>query len=419
MKTERDIIFTEQALFAEWIGFHPAKVVDFNVFWTYLFEEEKVSTIAYRLKFFKKKSRGTNLFLWMDLLEEKFIIYLFLFKELSLKEIIQTGKWKEDFVLMTMRMHLGAPLKEKLSFRSSLDPLFFYKRSDWEKWLGSPIRELSTTSTEKFILDEQVFSSPYFKKWTYPILMSQKVKKAKGSNLKKILKGKFTFSYQFKFVREVLFFLLLSVGIISSLKWGNKMLQLSLSRKITFLDTDDTWTTQKNSFREENVAIDPSEMATFGSMQEVQQLPKKISNKERFSPETSVSEVAVNLIPKNLLQVKKEKSLYAESDKLVLHHSARGKKKSYRVLVNSADLQDFTTQIGPLIKSSQVTQAEQVELGKKLPGGLYYNLFIADEKISSFLQSLNEIAETSIYENETETVIPRGSGHLVIYVKEI
>ena len=249
--------------------------------------------------------------------------------------------------------------------------------------------------------------------------MSQKVKKAKGSNLKKILKGKFTFSYQFKFVREVLFFLLLSVGIISSLKWGNKMLQLSLSRKITFLDTDDTWTTQKNSFREENVAIDPSEMATFGSMQEVQQLPKKISNKERFSPETSVSEVAVNLIPKNLLQVKKEKSLYAESDKLVLHHSARGKKKSYRVLVNSADLQDFTTQIGPLIKSSQVTQAEQVELGKKLPGGLYYNLFIADEKISSFLQSLNEIAETSIYENETETVIPRGSGHLVIYVKEI
>ncbi|MFI5390555.1 MAG: hypothetical protein ACHQYQ_04265 [Bacteriovoracales bacterium] len=75
------------------------------------------------------------------------------------------------------------------------------------------------------------------------------------------------------------------------------------------------------------------------------------------------------------------------------------------------------TEIDNLLLKFNGTQVDSVKPGTYVPGGLYYNVLVPQEKIKEFLYHVMNTDEATLYETRTRLENPPGKGRVFIWIK--
>ena len=75
--------------------------------------------------------------------------------------------------------------------------------------------------------------------------------------------------------------------------------------------------------------------------------------------------------------------------------------------------------IKKVLKFFEVKKADNVEPGTKIPGGIYFNLYVARKQLTEFLSRVTKIEESTILESKTNRFPPKGPNKVFIWIKSI
>jgi hypothetical protein len=72
-----------------------------------------------------------------------------------------------------------------------------------------------------------------------------------------------------------------------------------------------------------------------------------------------------------------------------------------------------------LLTQYNVTQVDNVKPGQKVPGGMYYNIYVPRIKLKEFMAKVEEVDDTMVYETRTRGTNPPNQNRVFIWIKQI
>ena len=143
------------------------------------------------------------------------------------------------------------------------------------------------------------------------------------------------------------------------------------------------------------------------------------TEEERFDVESEVSLTSWDALPKNFDIADRERSDYEESGR-GYRESRYGNTKVYRVLMKSEDTLKAKSHLNKLLKKYQITQVDNVKPGMRVPGGIYYNLYVPLKHLKEFMAQATEGRDAVLYESRTRAKRnPPGKSKVFIWIKSI
>ena len=88
--------------------------------------------------------------------------------------------------------------------------------------------------------------------------------------------------------------------------------------------------------------------------------------------------------------------------------------------MRSVDSKDARSRLDTLLKTYNVTQVDNVKPGKRVPGGMYYNLYVPRPYLKEFLAQVMDVDDSTLYESRTRSERnPPGKNKVFIWVKSL
>ena len=397
---------------------------EFEEFWNIFFVEGlSLHQVTQRFDYATTESGIGSLHSWFDWLQEKFLCYVFIFKGLSIFQISQEtgippGKLANIFRILLIENfpHLQNGFNEKFGISDVIS-----------KNLSITYRQIA----KEFSIKEDVFSSvqddvmisleiTLYKEWKIFLTKLKKNFIHAHFNLVKIRRFS-SFKWQFKIFRDLVFLSSTCIGLIYGIRYVNHKYETSLVNKISVYEPQFKWSDKNLNFR--RIASDNSEQLRVGvkDIEEVDDALGEVDSyqEERFDVESEVSLTSWDALPKNFNIADREQSEYEESGS-GYRESRYGNTKVYRVLMKSEDVLKAKSHLDTLLKKYNVTQVDNVKPGMRVPGGIYYNLYVPIPHLKEFMAQALEGKDSVLYESRTRTKRnPPGKSKVFIWVKSI
>lgn len=384
---------------------------------TSIFEQmNKFELASYMLK-------SSPLYSWFHWIQERLLCYIFIYKEYSLENLSNEAQipintlassirnfFDEQFPLyedeINQKFLLGNLLSENASL--TINDLSFLNK---ESIRGSIDDEVMTHLEVTLYKDFERFLS-YLKDKT--IVSSIDIHE---------VKNKITFKKQIQFFQELVLLFLIGGVLIFGLKVGNKWYEEYLSKKITlyepdYFGKDAPFTLLSKGNQEKDLKLSFKELEKLEALE-----TKDVFNDNapglRFDTESEVVVTSVDSLPKDFDVVSLDQSQYEESKKGGYRSSVVGRKKAYRVMMTSVYPDALKNKLNDLLDFYGAEQVDTVEPGTKIPGGIYYNLYVPSAHLKEFLSKLNFVEETTILESSSTFGGPQDKNKVFIWVKTI
>lgn len=207
------------------------------------------------------------------------------------------------------------------------------------------------------------------------------------------------------------FFALLGYG----LHRGKRLYEKYLEKKLSVEYPELQWKGPPAAFDQYSVEAEEHDLQNF---KELKELEDNTPNEESESSggESDLLIASLDQVPQSLSYASGEKSDYEELTKGGLRGLGTG---SFRVMMNSHDIDRIHQSMDVLIEDFSAKPASQVEPGKRIPGGRYYHLFVKESLASRFLNQVVKLDDTKIYRGRNTQKIPKGYIRVFIWVKSI
>lgn len=400
---------------------------DFKEFWTLLFHEGTSYTDQFtKLRNISSKLKSGPLISWFSWLHNEFICYLFIFKGYSLKQLKKTTNLDYPILSLVLRdffleryPHLEDEINEILQINNIISGDINLNYEEIKSITFSDV-------TERGISGEEVLNS--LEVTLYPdwrsLFNSLKSEKEDKGVLVKDLSKKASFSKQIKFLRELTVLFILGGIIIAGIKFGNKYYEDYLAKKIS-LYVPNFFELEKNLTFKSNNPLDKKEVElSFKELEKLEQLESKqifeeTKVQQRFDVESDVVLTSVEALPKDFEVANMEQSNYEEKRKGGYRDSRYGRRKAYRIMMTSIDPVKTKKEIINLLNFYDVQKADNVEPGTKIPGGVYFNLYVSVKQLTEFMSRVTKIEESTILESKTNRFPPKGTNKVFIWIKSI
>lgn len=407
-----------------WEGRYLEEFIDF---WDLLFKQETSYAEQFeKLQLLRKRLSSGPLISWFKWIDEHFICYLFIFKNLSINDLKFLTKRSYSDVSLILRdfflerhPHLEDDINNTFQVNSITSPNVNLDFSELKKMIHLDLEE-------KGVIGEEVLSNleiTLYPDWreTYNFLKS----KEKISNISvQDFTKKATFKKQIKFMRELTILFIIGGIIIAGIKFGNKYYEEYLEKKIS-LFVPSFFDLEKNlSFKSSNPLTKENVELSFKELEKLEKLEsKKIFEdakvQQRFDVESDVVLTSVESLPKDFAVANLEQSNYEETRKGGYRNSRFGRRKAYRIMMTSIDPSETKRKIKKVLNFFEVQKADNVEPGTKIPGGIYFNLYVARKQLTEFLSRVTKIEESTILESKTNRYPPKGTNKVFIWIKSI
>ena len=239
------------------------------------------------------------------------------------------------------------------------------------------------------------------------------------------IKSNLSFSRQLKVVREILIFLLIGLGLVYGIQKLNLKWEKSILEQISIYEPQLQWLDTTLSFQESTENVKKDFELGAREIEEVETKENNFDNLSfddeiRYEEESDVVLTSWDSLPKDFDTVNLEQSDYEELKKRGYRDSRYGNTKVYRVLMRSVDAFSSKERLDVLLKKYEVTRVDNVKPGKKVPGGMYYNLYVPREYLKEFMAQVMEFDDAVLYESRTRTGRnPPGKNKVFIWVKNI
>jgi len=402
----------------------------FSGFWESFFKDQiEPKELGERFDYAKKIAKSGPLISWLVWLFEKFISYIFINKNLSVREISLLFDLQERYVSTVLRDHLIKVypqfedlINEKFQISNARSQNLFMTFDQIEGTLGEGARSKGT-------FDDDILASmevTIYPDW--PNLVKELRKdilslKVDFENLRK----KTSFKKQVRFMQEVIILLLIFSVIVFALKNTNKWYEDYLVNKITLFEPNFFWLDKSLTYQEQDllaqqrIDLSNKELDDLEKI-EAQQVFQDEKFDSRYDPESDVVVLdSVENVPKTFGEAETEQSEYEENKKGGYRDSsyASSNKKAYRILMASVEAIEMKNNILPLLQKYGIAQVDNVKPGTQIPGGLYFNLMVPSKHLKDFMTKVATLGEATIFESSSQGADVAGKNRVFIWVKSI
>jgi len=412
------------------IGWEGKYADSFGYFWDSFFRDNVDPTeITQRFVLAKKIAKSGPLISWLNWLYEKFLIYVFLDKDTSVRELALKFDIEERSIATILRDHFckAHPMFEDFisdSFQISnvRSKNIFLKFSDIQKIIGGDAK-IKGTFEDDILASMEVTIYP-----DWPNLVKELRKDVLSLNLDfHKLKKKISYKKQLRFFQEIIFLLLILSLIIFALKNSNKWYEDYLINKITLFEPNFFWLDKSLSYQEQDLLAKQQIELSNKELEELEKIEAQAVFSEektntRFDPESDVVVLgSAQEVPRSFISAETEQSDYEENKKGGYRDNSSGQsnKKAYRILMASVEPLSLKEKILPLIKKLNVSQADNVKPGTLIPGGLYFNLQVPSKGLKEFITKVSSLGEATIFESRSVGGELMGKNKVFIWIKSI
>lgn len=404
----------------------------FSGFWDSFFKDQiEPHELGERFDYAKKIAKSGPLISWLSWLYEKFIVYCFIHRALSIREISLLFDMQERVVSTILRDHLIKVypqyedlINEKFQISNARSQNLFMTFEEIEKILGEGAREKGTFEDD-ILASMEVTLYP-----DWPNLVKELRKdilslKVDFENLQK----KTSFKRQVRFLQEVIVLLLIFSVIVFALKNTNKWYEDYLVNKITLFEPNFFWLDKTLTYQEQDlmaqqrISLSNKELDELEKI-EAQQVFQDERTDSRYDPESDVVVLdSVDNVPKTFGEAETEQSEYEEKENKKGGYRdssyASSNKKAYRILMASVAPTEMKGTILPLLQKYGISQADNVKPGTQIPGGLYFNLMVPSKHLKDFMTKVATLGEATIFESRSQGADVAGKNRVFIWVKAI
>ncbi len=412
------------------IGWEGRYADSFTDFWSSFFKEQiEHSELSERFEYAKKVAKSGPLISWLNWLFEKYLVFSFINKGHSVREIAFLFDLQEKNVSTILRDHLIKVypvyedyLNDNFQISNVSSKNLFLKFEDLEKILGSDAKDKGTFEDD-ILAHMEVTLYPDWANLVKELQKDILSLKIDFENLKK----KAGYKKQIRFFQEVILLLLILSVVVFVLKNTNKWYENYLVNKITLFEPNFFWLDKTLSYQEQDllakqqIDLSNKELEELERL-EAQQVFEDGKLESRFDPESDVVVLdSIEDVPKSFGEAETEQSAYEENKKGGYRDSsyAASNKKAYRILMTSVEPSAIRSEILPLMQQFGITQVDNVKPGMEIPGGLYFNLRVPSKYLKDFMTKVSTLGEATIFESRSQGGDQPGKNRVFIWIKSI
>jgi hypothetical protein len=402
----------------------------FSGFWDSFFKDQiGPLELGQRFDYAKKIAKSGPLISWLNWLFEKFIVFCFIHRDLSVREISLLFDLQERYISTVLRDHLIKVhptfedlINEKFQISNASSKNLFMTFKDITPFLGEETL-IRGTFEDDILAHMEVTLYPDWPNLVKELRKDILTLKIDFEDMKK----KMAFRRQLRFIQEVIFLLLILSGLVFVLKNSNKWYEDYLVNKITLFEPNFFWLDRSISYQDQdNLARQQIDLSNK-ELEELERIEAQTvftdeKSESRYDPESDVVVLnSVEDVPKSFGDAETEQSFYEENNKGGYRDStfASSNKKAYRILMASVEPVAIKEQVLPLLKQYGVSQVDNVKPGTQIPGGLYFNLMVPTRHLKDFMSKVTVLAEATIFESRTQGADVAGKNRVFIWVKSI
>ncbi len=432
---EAEIYFSKQDFedYRKWIDLNIFDVTwqgkyrrEFKEFWNaFLLEGQSLRQVSERFSLAILRSKVGSLVSWFTWLRDRLIAFTFCHKNISIISLsrqFQLSLADTSTILRNFFLSANPHLDEELSDIFQITHISDgYVHLNFKKLQELFPEKLKTNrdSGDDVMTSMEVTLYPEWRDLADRInndLYHQQF------NFRKI-KSQINFKDQLKILKELTFMGIIVSVFILSIKKVNEVWNQKLTDKISIYGPQLKWLDKTLSFKNED-STSPKKILSL--QKGLDSVETKRTEEESFNENTRYeveSETTMTLwddLPKDFNFAELEKSEYEEGQTSGYRDSRYGNTKVYRVMMKSVDTLNTRVNLDKLIQKYQVTRVGNVEPGKDVPGGIYYNIFVPRRYLKEFMAQVMEMDDAVLYESRTRTGHnPPGKNKVFIWVKAI
>ncbi len=421
--------------FSQWLGLNYDALtwqgryeVDFNNFWEAFFiAEQSLGQLVQRFQYALLHAQIGPLNSWFSWLQNSFISYTFVHKKITVLQLSEAVGISYDSLGLILRdffiehyPEYEEGLSEKFQMANMISPNLSLTYDELNELFEFDSRAVKK-NTSSILSSMEVTLYP---EWGALNKRMQKDLFQSNFNFSRI-KTNLSFSRQLKVLREILFLLIVGIGLVYLIQKANKEWEISILEKISIYEPQLEWLDKTLSFKESDTNSKKNFELSAGELDEVENKESKLDglvfkDEVRYEEESDVTLTSWDALPKDFDVVNLEQSDYEEHGQRGYRDSRYGNTKVYRVLMRSVDSIKSKERLNTLLEKYKVTRVDNVKPGKSVPGGIYYNLYVPREYLKEFIAQVMDFDEASLYESRTRTGRnPPGKNKVFIWVKNI
>jgi hypothetical protein len=400
---------------------------EFENFWSKFFESDNhLRTYMDKIRYANEYVKVGPLVSWFNWLEEKLICFCFVFKNVSVYQLSLESGLPVSEIATALRVffverlpHLEEEINEFFANSNAVSDNIYLKYSDFEEKLNMSLTLRGCTDGETMRSLEVTLYDEWKKLYDY-------ILNEKGDDkfdFEKI-KEKENFKSQLNFVKEFVILLLVGAALILALRSANQWYEGYLVKQITLFDSNFFWldkTLNYEDTQEEKVAEVDVNYQDLEELEKIENQSNFDDNVEytRYDVESEVSVTSLDNIPKSFRTASLESSSYEEKRKGGYRDSRFGRRKAYRIMINTVHPERVKGRVTNLIDKYQVKPVSTVKPGTNIPGGIYFNLYVPRKHLGEILGKISIVEDATILESNTRFGAPSGMNKVFIWIKSI
>ncbi len=407
------------------ISWEGRNLESFNQFWRELFPKElEISEYFENLAMAKSLASQGPVLSWINWLESKLIVYLFIFKNVQIQTLSGLSNYESSSLSLIIRNffvdqfpNLEDDISNKLQISNILSHGNTVTFSELKELLPES-KEIVGATNDEVMTDLEV---TLYDDWK--TIYTEFCTKPQTQLQEKILKERSFVKRNFKFLNEIVFLFVLGALFIFLVKVGNKTYEDYLVEKISLFSPNFFWLDKNVSFKSSSLPT-PNEI-TEDRINELEQLESKqvfkdVTASTRYEVESDVVLTSVDTLPKDFSAATFEQSNYEEVRKGGYRNNRYGRRKAYRVMMASVNPLRIKEKVIGMISSYGIKQVDNVKPGTQIPGGIYFNLYVPRENLKTFLKEVSKFEmKSTILESKTVFGGPAGMDKVFVWVKSI
>lgn len=400
---------------------------EFETFWESFFEDKlTLRKLMERFDYAYSQVRIGSLSSWFLWLRDKFISYIFIFKNQSIEQIaLETGLAPSVIAtilrnfLLDEYPHLDQYFSEVFQVGNILSPnlnVTFKKiKSD-----------INVATPESGSREDEIMPSmevTLFDEWSLFVKRMRSDFRSRQFDLLKI-KERTSFVKQVKVVQDVSVLLLLFTLTIYGVKQTNVWYEKYLGNKVSIYEPQFNWLNKSLVFKEVEKKPAKEFKLNFNEIKDITKGEKltEFFDPEKYEEETEVTLTSFDSIPKDLKDADKEPSQYEGDSENPngYRETTGGTTKIYRLMMTSTNTYSVRDKINKLVEKYQAEAVGDSTPGMDVPGGVYYNVYIPKKFFKEFMTETMKVEQAKLYEGTTSNVknVP-GKMRVFIMVKSI
>ncbi|MBC7427223.1 MAG: hypothetical protein H7336_01345 [Bacteriovorax sp.] len=400
---------------------------EFETFWEVFFEENlTVRKLIVRFDYAYSQVRIGSLSSWFLWLRDKFLSFIFLFKNKTIGELAEESEMSPSLLATILRNylldefpHLDQYFSDVFQVGNVLSPNLQTSYAKIQLALNIPTPQIGSKEDEIMPSMEVTL----FDEWGIFLKKMKADFQTNSFDLEKI-KERSSFLKQVRVVQDISILLLLFTLTIYGVRQGNIWYERYLANKVSIYEPQFTWLNKNGVFKGfEKKPVKEYKLDFDG----IKDISKSSEVNEFFDPntyeeETDVTDSSFEDIPKDFNKADKVRSKFEGDAENAngYRETTGGTTKTYRLMMTSTNTYATRDQINELVKKYQGSAVKDSVPGADVPGGVYYNIYIPQASFKEFMSETMKVNQSKLMESNTSNVKNvQGKTRVFIMVKSI